>query len=245
MKTRNFFSFLMIAGLSVLLFSCGKDEMNSNAVIKFESIYQTAKSAPFYGSLSEGVVIEGFKINIEEIEIEFDDDDPMFESDSTYSDFEFKGPFEVDLMEDGNPLEATILNNVSLPEAAYEEIEFSFDENENPTSEMYGKSILITGTLEGIPFIFLTDEEFEVEIEFEELVYIDDASNAILTVQFDLGTLFSPEAGGVDLGQAADGNGDGVIEIYPGDPDGNSDLAELILEKMEDIIEAFEERDDD
>jgi hypothetical protein len=245
MKALNLFKVLMIVSLTVFLTSCEKDDRESNAAIKFESTYQTAKSMPLNGALAEEVFIEDFIINIEEIEIEFDDDDPMFESDSVYSDYEFDGPFLINLMEDGNPLEAFILNNVELPLAAYDEIEFEFDENETPGSEMYGKSILIRGTFDGTPFIFWSDEEVEVEVEFEEPVFIDDASNAILTVSFDLGTLFSPGVGGIDLGQATDGNGDGLIEIYSDDPDGNEDLADMISEKIKDIIEAFEEEYDD
>ena len=245
MKTLKFIKVLMIVSLAVILSSCEKNDLESNAAIKFESTYQVTKSAALNGSLAEEVFIEAFKINIEEIEIEFDDDDLMFESDSAYSDYEFEGPFLINLMEDGNPLEAYILDNVELPQAAYDEIEFEFDENETPGSEMYGKSILISGTIDGTPFIFWSDEELEVEIEFEDPVFIDDASNAILTVSFDLGALFSPGAGGIDLGQATDGNGDGIIEIYSDDPDGNEDLADMIWEKIEDIIEAFEEEYDD
>ncbi|MBS3777411.1 MAG: DUF4382 domain-containing protein, partial [Bacteroidales bacterium] len=194
---------------------------------------------------AEGVVIESFKINIEEIEIEFDDDDPLFETDSFADDHELDGPFEIDLMKDGNALETTIVNDLELPSAAYEEIEFEFSESENSTSDMYGKSIWIEGTIDGTSFIFWSDEENEVEIEFDELVNLDEARKAVLKVSFELGTLFDPEAGGIDITSATDGNEDGTIEIYPEDPDGNSDLADLICEKIEDIIEAFEEDEDD
>ena len=36
-----------------------------------------------------------------------------------------------------------------------------------------------------------------------------------------------------------------IIEIYPGDPDGNHNLAKLIVKRIENIIEAFEDRYDD
>jgi hypothetical protein len=245
MKTANLFKVLMIITLAIFMSSCNKDDKNAMATIKFEGYYQTTKSTPAKNLSSGSVVIESFKINIEEIEIEFDDDDPLFATDSCVTDIELEGPFEIDLVKNGDALETFIVNNVELPTAAYEEIEFEFSESENSISDMYGKSILIKGTIDGTPFVFWTDEEFEVEIEFDELVYLDEASRAVLTVSFDLTSLFNSAAGGIDITSATDGNGNGIIEIYPEDPDGNSDLADLIWEKIEYIIEAFEEEYDD
>ena len=246
MKTLNLFNAVMIVSIAVFLSSCKKDDENlkNQTAIKFNANYQTTKSTPVKSTSAADVVIESFKINIEEIEIEFDDNDPLFATDSFATDYELEGPFEIDLMKDGNALETTIVNNVELPSAAYEEIEFKFRESENSISEMYGKSILIKGTIDGTPFIFWSDEEIEVEIEFDELVYIDEASKAVLTVSFDLASLFNPAVGGIDITSATDGNANGIIEIYPGGPDGNSTLVNLIWAKTEDIIEAFEEKYD-
>lgn len=248
MKTLNLFKAVMIISLAAFLSSCEEDDNNlksqSQTAIKFGATYQTAKSTLAKSTHAEGVVIESFKINIEEIEIEFDDDDPLFETDSFADDYELDGPFEIDLMKDGNALETTIINDLELPSAAYDEIEFEFSESENSTSDMYGKSIWIEGTIDGTSFIFWSDEENEVEIEFDELVNLEEASKAVLKVSFELGNLFDPEAGGIDITSATDGNENGTIEIYPEDPDGNSDLADLICEKIEDIIEAFEEDED-
>lgn len=249
MKTMNLFKALLIVSLAVFLSSCDKDDDNlkNQTAIKFEASYltATAKSSITKSAIAEAVVVESFKINIEEIEIEFDDDDPMFATDSVVTDYELEGPFEVDLMKDGNALSTTIVNNVELPSAAYEEIEFEFSESENSISDMYGKSIRIEGTINGTPFIFWSNEEIEIEIEFEELVYLDEASRAVLTVSFDLSSLFNPAVGGIDITSATDVNQNGIIEIYPEDPDGNSDLADLIWEKIEVIIEAFEDKYDD
>jgi len=247
MKTPNLFKAVIILLIAVFISSCDNDDnsLKNQTAIKFEANNQTTKSTPLKSTSAVEVNTESFKINIAEIEIEFDDNDPMFENDSVFSDYEFDGPFEIDLMKDGTPLETTILKNVELPEAAYEEIEFKFEESENSISDMYGKSIRVEGTIDGTPFIFWSDEEIEVEIEFEELVHLDEASRAVLTVSFDLGTLFNPEASGIDITSATDSNENGIIEIYPEDPDGNSDLADLIWEKIEDIIDAFEEKYDD
>jgi hypothetical protein len=246
MKAINVIKTLTLISIALIFFSCSKDDSLKNKTkIKFESTNLTSKTTSLKSTLAESVVIESFKINIEEIEIEFNDDDPLFATDSVATDYELEGPFEIDLIKNGNSLETFITGNVQLPSAAYDEIEFKFRESDNSISLMYGKSVLIEGTINGTPFIFWTDEEIEVEIEFEEIVYLDEASQAVLTVSFNLASLFNPALGGIDISNATDGNQNGIIEIYPEDPDGNNDLADLIWEKIEDIIEAFEEDGDD
>lgn len=246
MKALNVFKAVIVLAITVFLISCEKndDTLKNQTAIKFEA-NQTLKSGQLKSTSTAEVVIESFKINIEEIEIEFNDNDPMFLADSVATDYELEGPFEVDLMKDGNALETTVVKNVELPSAAYDEIEFKFRESENSISMMYGKSILVEGTINGTPFIFWSDEEIEVEIEFEELVDLDEASRAVLTVSFDIASLFDASIGGVDISAAMDTNENGIIEIYPEDPDGNSDLADMVWEKLEVIIEAFEDRYDD
>ncbi len=240
MKKNNFIKAVLFVTLTVFLSSCDKND--NQTAIKFKASYQSAtKSSIIKSPSASAVIIESFKINIEEIEIEFDDNDPMFKTDSVATDYELVGPFEIDLMKDGNAIETIIANNLELPVATYDEIEFKFRESENSISDLYGKSIRIEGTINGTPFIFWTDNELEFEIEFNELVYLDEASRAVLSVSFDLTSLFNPTSG-IDISSALDGNKNGIIEIYPEDPDGNSDLADLIWEKIKDIIEAFEEK---
>ena len=248
MKTANLFKTVMIISLIALLSSCSKDkdDAKNKTGIKFQSTWSAPKSGDLKSTLADRVALESFKINIAEIEIEFDDDDPLFYDDHHYAtEYEFKGPFEIELIRDGNPFEVIILNDVELPAAAYDEIEFEFDKNKNPNSPMYGKTMIIKGHIDGIPFIFWSDKEIEMEIEFDELVYVNDAHNALLTVSFDLGALLNPALGGLDITSAKDRNGDGLIEIYKNDPDGNSDLANSIWKRIKYIIKAFEDRYDD
>ena len=244
---KNLFQSILTVSLAVFLSSCGKDDdtLKNQTSIKFEATSQPGGSSSGRILTENGVAIESFKINIEEIEIEFDENDPLFATDSVASDVELNGPFEVDLMKAGEALESTVVNNVELPSAAFDEIEFKFRESENSISEMNGKSILVKGTIDGTPFIFWSDNEIEIEIEFNEVVNLDEASRSVLTVSFDLASLFNPAVGGIDIMSAMDENEDGIIEIYPEDPDGNSDLADEIWEKIETIIDAFEEANED
>ncbi len=222
-----------------IFISCDKDETEGGLSLKFKATENTIKSSP-----ADNIVLESFVINIGEIELEFDDNDPMFETDSIASDIELEGPFEVDLMKNGDPLSTAIVQNVELPQAAYDEIEFEFSESEDPTSDLLGKSILVKGTINGTSFVFWTDEEVEMEIEFENDVYLEEAQMAVITVAIDVLALFDPLQGGMNISEATDGNDNGVIEIFPEDPDGNEDLADQLLDKLEDIIEAFEDQFD-
>lgn len=232
---------------AIVLFSCEKTEETpaNNARINFTGSYGSAAGLAS-GRLLNAVQITSFVVNIEEVELEFDDNDPLFASDAFASDLELDGPFEVQLFNDGSGLTET-LANVALPVAAYDEIEFKIRESEDPNSEMFNKSVVIKGLIGEIPFVFWTEENDEIEIEFEnsDNVVLTPSELSVILVEFDLSKLFDPENGGIDLSSALDGNGDGVIEIYEGGPDGNTDLAEQIWEKFEQAIEAFEEKYDD
>jgi len=254
---KNFSNLFIVAGLFIfsltLLSSCSKDDIEKGGTtILFKGKYLNSGSSSIKsvsavneGELSNGVVIESFKINIAEIELEFDDDDPMFDRHSFASDIELEGPFEIDLMLEGMALEALIAENVDLPSAAYEEIEFEFEKSKNSMSEMFKKTVLVKGTIEGIPFIFWHDEDFDMEIEFENTIHLDAARQALIVVSFDILSMFDPGRGGKDISNAKDGNGNGIIEIYPDDPDGNKNLADSLMDRLEDIVDVFEDSFDD
>ncbi|MFW5687532.1 MAG: hypothetical protein ACOCXV_01265, partial [Bacteroidota bacterium] len=132
---------LLLPSFLLLTTSCEKEDdlNNGNAALKFKGVYnpdmQTKSSA-----LGE-LLIESFTINIEGVEFEFDDDNEN-NSGLTYSEIELQGPFEINLVEDGQGQVVSLLNDFNLPETGYDEIEFEFDKNENPESEMYTKSVL-------------------------------------------------------------------------------------------------------
>jgi hypothetical protein len=239
MKPLNLIKVAMIVLLAVFLSSCEKDDdlQNGNTLLKFKGVYNPGMQAK--SSDLNGVVIETFTINIEEIEFEFDDNNNN--NGLTYSEIKLRGPFEIDLVKDGQGQVVNLINGLNLPETGYSEIEFEFEKSEDPISEMYKKTILIKGTINGTPFIYFTEEDFEMEIEFEDPVDLSEVEQAIIMVSFDVHALFDPAQGGVDISNAKDGNGNGIIEIYEDDPDGNEDLAEKIEERLDDIIEAFEE----
>ncbi|MBS3738882.1 MAG: hypothetical protein KGY51_07790 [Psychroflexus sp.] len=156
-----------------------------------------------------------------------DDNDDSGEDDSSSfgddDEFELAGPFEINLLDD----ETTTIVNIEIPIGEYEEVEFKMDRSLNPTSDLFQKSIMITGTLNGMPMTFYHtfDEDFEVDYEDSgQNLIIDDTNNNEVTFNFDLNAVVSA----VNLDSATDGNGDGTIEISPTDADGNNALANQI-----------------
>lgn len=229
-------SVIVAALLVVVAVSCKQDPMDGKTTIAF-----TAKYNPT-GKVQAGVTLDAFIINIEEVEIEYDEDDDTYGDDDVYDDIELAGPFTVNLLDNGASMTA-VLANVNLPAGVYDEIEFEIDDVEDAQSPMYDKSIEVTGEIDGTPFIFYTDEEYEIEVEFENgtALTIDLAKDVILNVEFDLTQLFGTASGSIDLSQAKDGNGDGLIEIHYNDPDGNQGLADLIEDAIDDIIYSYDD----
>jgi hypothetical protein len=175
---------------------------------------------------NSGVVINAFKINIKEIEFEMDED--FSTGDGFYGDdddVELAGPFELNLL--NNTTEITSLN---IPNGVYEEVEFKMAKNTNTDSEMFNKSVKIEGTINGTPFIFWhnVNEDFEIDYEDTNQNLVVNNGSYELVFNFNLNQVLSQ----VDISNATDGNGDGLIEISPNDNDGNQSLANTIKNKI-------------
>ncbi len=205
-------------------------------------IYASANYSPTgdRNNATSATVVElsRFLVNFEEIELEYDEifeDDPYYDSDD---DIELKGPFEVDML---SPDPVEILN-IAVPNGRLEEIEFEFDKSEDPDSDLFKKSMLMDGTINGVPFVFWHDFEDEIELEFDEdngnSLIINDENNILIS--FNLNGVLDPTLG-VDLSEAVDGNGDGIIEISPVDPDGNQALAAAMKRAIKNQIELLED----
>lgn len=233
MHNRNF---LLLAIMMVaLLAGCRQDVFNGKTAITFSATYNPS------GKVQAGVTLDSFIVNIEEVELEYDDDDETYGDDDVYDDIALAGPFTVNLLDNGASMTA-VLANINLPAGKYDEIEFEIDDVEDLQSPMYDRSIEVTGDINGTPFIFYTGEEYEIEVPFDQgNLSIDKVNDVILMVEFDLTQLFGTASGAIDLTQAKDGNGDGLIEIHYNDPDGNRALADQLEDAIDDIIYAYDD----
>ncbi|MFT5942696.1 MAG: hypothetical protein ACI9AV_001210 [Sediminicola sp.] len=235
--------------------SCSKEDSSSGkgqlSITAKSMVSSTSSKASLTGkSLNSDVTITDFRMNLSEFELEMDDDneeDDTEDSDNEqwnddgYFDFEdeieLEGPFELDLLAG-----QVSFISVEIPNGIYEELEFKFDESTDPNSDLFGKSVLIQGTVNGTPFIFWHNFEDEVEVDFEDSqldIVIQNNTNELI-LNFDLSLVFDVTSG-VDLSQAADGNGDGIIEISPIDQDGNNAIAQSIKNNIKAAIDLLDD----
>jgi hypothetical protein len=161
------------------------------------------------------------------------DDDPCNGNDDSSDDgsnsfgdddeFQLSGPFELNLFNN----ETLTIVNVEIPIGEYEEVEFEMARSNDPSSILYQKSIMITGSIDGIPMTFFHTFEEDFEVDYEDAgqnLVIDESNNNEVIFNFDLNAVVSA----VNFESASDGNNDGVIEISPTDSDGNNALANQI-----------------
>ncbi|MFO7703227.1 MAG: hypothetical protein R6V37_09615, partial [Psychroflexus maritimus] len=144
------------------------------------------------------------------------------------------GPFEIDLTN-----ESTTVVQVEIPVAEYEEVEFEMDRGKDMSSPLYQKSMLMTGTLNGLPFEFYHTFSEDFEIDYEDAgqnLVITEENNNEITFQFDLISVINS----VNMNNASDGNGNGVIEISPDDTDGNNQLANQIKNAVKDYVDLID-----
>ena len=247
-----------LIGLAVLsvftLISCSKDESGSDfgkialSAKSTTTATSSSKQATSSKSVAEGIEVIDFIINLVEFELELDveelemenesnedwDDDGAFDFED---EIELDGPFTLDLMAG----QISFLN-VTVPNGNYEELEFKINKNNDENSEMFGKSVLIRGTVNDLPFVFWHNFMDEVEVDFEDpTVDVSIAGNTeSLVIDFNLSILFNT-VDGIDLSQATDNNNDGTIEISPSDEDGNNDLAQVMRNRMKDIIDLIDD----
>ncbi|MDI9256900.1 hypothetical protein [Flavobacterium sedimenticola] len=234
---------MILALIAVVGFmaSCSNDDSSAanQMKIKARAMYNPAaanRNAEGV-ALNSNVVLSSFKINLKEIEFEFaegsdddsmnDDDDGFFNGDD---EFELNGPFELDILNQN----ATV-TTVTIPNGTYEEVEFELHRSTNANSPMFNKSIEVTGTINGTPFVFWhnVDEDFEIDYEDTNQNLVVNNNSYDIVFNFDLNQVLSL----VDLSTAVDGDGDGLIEIGPDDTDGNQALANQIANSIEDSCE--------
>ena len=245
-------SILLLLTLALICYSCTNNENDSsvgklNISAKSSFTNLTGKNSSAKGMIGN-IVIEDFRMNLSEFELEIDLEDDNYEEDQNelwdddgfydYEDeIELMGPFELDLMSG----QISFLN-VTVPVGNYDELEFKFDVSTDSSSDLFNKSILIQGTIDSTPFIFWHNFNDEVEVDFEDAQFdIAVTQNAQgIVIDFDLGQILN-SVNGVDLTLATDGNQDGTIEISPEDTDGNNALAEAIRNKIKEYVHLLDD----
>ena len=223
--------FIVIGIISIpmlMLSSCSEDgsfgTVNLSVAIKGSNVIN--KGGRTGGRTKAVIEITDFQISIRDVVFKVDDDNNNGIDDDTL-DIGFRGPFLLDLLSGADALSQSI-GSAEVPNGTYQELRFKFHKSEDGASSgpLNGKSILVKGTIDGTPFEMWHDTSENLDIGKSTGVVVADNSVSI-EVTFSIDQFLTSEVD-VDLSQAVDGNGDGLIEINPNDPDGNKDLAEQL-----------------
>lgn len=221
--------------LTISLASCSSDSSTGGSMaISAKATYvNSAKTAT-------GVVLNGFKINVREIELKVaaaagksgggDGNGTGWDANGTYDsndEAQLLGPWELDLLNQTAPL-----TTVTVPNGTYSEVEFKLSPSLVTTSPIFGKTVQITGTINGTPFVYWNNFDQKYEIHYQDatqnLVISNGSYDVVLN--YDLNQVVNA----INLSSAVDGNGNGIIEIGPNDTDGNNALAMAFHDHMHD-----------
>ncbi|WP_088341646.1 DUF4382 domain-containing protein [Robiginitalea sediminis] len=217
-------SILGLFAALTLLASCSKDESEGSIRLRLQAVNPPSASA----KANENVVFTDFKISIRDVVFK-NDDDPSSNLDT--DEIQFRGPYQIDLLNEGDALTQTI-GTAPVPDGMYKELRFKFHKDEDlpATDDLYDKSIYIEGTIDGKPFVFWHDTSENLDVGRSTGVQVTDGM-VEFTVTFDMSQFLSA-LNAIDLATAVDGNEDGLIEIYPNDQDGNQEIAQALKENI-------------
>ena len=224
----------ILALLALVISSCTNDSASEgNVTLKASAVSATGKTSLTARTAASTVVLTDFKINIGNIEFETDIDDAMYSTDPIHDDVKLVGPFLLDLL-DPNLTLSPFITAVSVPNARYEEIEFNFEKS-TVVGEMNGKTYLIKGTINGKPFIIWSDEDAELELDFEDhnKDFTINSNDISLNIKIQLDALMNKLTTLANQGLFLDTDGDGVIEISTGTDDSHNDIGDFIKNLLE------------
>ncbi len=224
--------------LVVLLASCSNEDEGGKIQLKLTAVNGSAgKSAVLIGKGNENVIFTDFKISIRDVVFK-NDDDPNSNLDT--DEIQFRGPYQVDLLDDSDALTQTI-GTAFVPDGIYKELRFKFHKDEDLPAEndLFDKSIYMEGTIDGTPFVFWHDTSENLDVGRDTGVQVTNGT-VNFTVTFDI-SQFLNSFNQIDLSTATDNNQDGLIEIYPNDEDGNQDIADQLKENIKTTADVIDQ----
>ena len=227
-------NFSILALLAFVISSCTNDSASEgNVTLKASAVSTTGKTSLTARTATSTVVLTDFKINIGNIEFETDIEDAMYSADPMYDDVKLDGPFLLDLLEPSLTL-SPFITSVNVPNARYEEIEFSFEKS-TVAGEMNGKTYLIKGTINGKPFVIWSEDDAELELDFEDhnKDFTINSNDISLNIKIQLDALMNKLTTLANQGLLVDTDGNGVIEISTGNHDGHNDIGHFIKDLLE------------
>ena len=216
---------ILITILAII--SCSTENDDGSILLEVKAV-NTASKANALKVANANVVFTDFRISIRDVVFK-NDDDPNSNLDT--DEIQFRGPYQIDLLDNSNAITQTI-GEAFVPDGLYKELRFKFhkDEDLSATDNLFDKSIYIEGTLDGKPFVFWHDTSENLDLGRSTGVRVQNGV-VNFTVQFDISQFLS-SLHQIDLSQATDANENGIIEIFPNDQDGNQEIAKDLKDNI-------------
>lgn len=222
---------LLVGAILVSLSSCSDDDPAAFGTVnlKLQSTISNLGGIPGGRIAASDVIISDFRIAIRDVGLKFDNSGQG--STDTTTNIIFNGPYQLDLLDGTEPLIQSI-GEVEVPNGVYSKLRFVFHKSEELPAQdkLFDRSIFISGTIKSIPFEMWhdTSENFDVA---ESTGFTINGNYLNIIVNFNVDQ-FINAIHEVDLSNAIDGNGDGMIEINTNDNDGNKELVDLIKDNI-------------
>lgn len=209
---------------SLFIWSCSNDDKIIDAGVKL-SVSSTLNN-PVKTLQPGSVVITDFKICIRDI-IFKNNDDSEFDT----NEVQFRGPFIVDLLDSLTTYSETV-GLIDLPNGVYDKLRLKLHKAEtiSEANEMFDKSIIIRGWINGVAFEMWHDTDVEFDFDFISGLNIAD-NNFNYQIDFNI-SQFLNSYYNIDLTLALDEDHDGIIEINPENDDNNENFAEKLKENI-------------
>ncbi len=228
------FKFLLVVSL-IISIGCSNDDPSEGSIqLTISSVNPTSAKQIFSSKTNNtNVIFTDFQISIRDVVFKNEDD---LSSSLDTDEIQFRGPYQIDLLNNSNALSQTI-GDVFVPDGKYKELRFKFHKDEDLSSNhvLFDKSIYIEGTIDGTPFEFWHDTSENLDVGRSTGIEVTNGT-VNFEVQFDI-SQFLNSLHSIDLDTAVDGNGNGIIEINPNDNDGNQELARLLKENIKETAD--------
>jgi len=236
----------LVISLGLILESCTTDP--GLASISLEMKATTSLSTINAGGrvMNTGLEFTDVIIGVAELEFEtleendaedsgdgIEDNDGDGEDDN--EEIEFEGEFTVDLI---TGVSTPDFGETTIAPGLYEEMEMELEPFlEGGLSMFVAFNYTPDGATEAVRYEYSNDQELEFEIENEAGFFLDESTLNQMLILIDLDAMFT----GIDLNSAT-ADVDGIVRI---NGTSNTDLATLIAQNLDSIMEGGEDDDDD
>src|SRR5689334_5859974 len=156
--------FLALVAMTVISCSDDKESANGDVTLKASASSTTGNSLTAKSATST-VVITDFDINIASIKFKKADTDKS-KGEVDFNNAKLNGPFLLDLFETDAPL-SQFITTVATPNGNYGAVKLKFQKS-TAEGEMFNKTYLIKGTVNGKDFAIWSSKDADLELKFDD-----------------------------------------------------------------------------